>query len=332
VSLGGKSRRSPRTWGYWTEQKLSMLAAYLPAFSTASQKSSRILYLDLFAGQDRNLSRTTGEPISGSPRVALDTTPRFSKMIFFELPGQAERLEAELRGSFPGRDFEVIAGDCNDTIGGVLRRLKSAGWDWAPTFVLLDQQAAEIRWATLEAVAKFKHTSRSKAELWLLFAPSMLPRGLASVGPQDAERFAARVNAMFGNDLWRDAYAARKQGLLTGAELRDELLNLMRWRIEKDLGYRTTHSFAMKNTKGTDIYEMIFATDHSAGEKIMSHIYGKAAQAQPRMRADAVAKMEAEKEEKSGIMSLFGPLPRLIDTAPHYKHEPPREPYRLAGD
>lgn len=69
------SRGSTRTWGYWTEQKLSVLAAYLPAFTTASQRSPRTLYLDLFAGDDRNLSRTTGEEISGSPRVALDTAP-----------------------------------------------------------------------------------------------------------------------------------------------------------------------------------------------------------------------------------------------------------------
>jgi three-Cys-motif partner protein len=177
--------RSPRTWGFWTEQKLSMLAAYLPAFTTASQKSPRTLYLDLFAGQDRNLSRTTGEPISGSPRIALETTPPFSKAVFFELSNQAERLDAELRRSYPGRDFEVVSGDCNQTITATLERLTLADWHWAPTFVLLDQQAAEITWSTLQRLAAFKHPSRSKAELWLLFAHSMLPRGLASTDPRD---------------------------------------------------------------------------------------------------------------------------------------------------
>jgi three-Cys-motif partner protein len=74
-------RASLRTWDFWTEQKLSMLAAYLPAFTTASQRSPRTLYFDLFAGDHRNLSRRTGEPITGSPRVALNTTPQFSKVI-----------------------------------------------------------------------------------------------------------------------------------------------------------------------------------------------------------------------------------------------------------
>jgi hypothetical protein len=179
----GDSRcRTPRTWGYWTEQKLSTLAAYLPAFTTASQKSSRTLYLDLFAGQDRNLSRTTGEQISGSPRVALDTRPPFSKAIFFELPIQAEALAAELRSSYPTRDFEIVSGDCNQEIADVLAQLT-------------------------------------------------------------AEEF--------GTDLWRDAYFARKRSLITGAELRDELLNLMRWRLENVLGYKATHSFGMRNTKAS---------------------------------------------------------------------------------
>lgn len=28
-----------RSWGFWTEQKLAMLADYLPAFTTASKKA-----------------------------------------------------------------------------------------------------------------------------------------------------------------------------------------------------------------------------------------------------------------------------------------------------
>lgn len=320
---------SPRTWGYWTEQKLSMLAAYLHAFTTASKKSPRTLYLDLFAGQERNLSRTTGEPISGSPRIALETTPPFSKAVFFELPSHASRLEVALRASYPDRDFDVIAGDCNATISNVLHLARQDGWHWAPTFVLLDQHAAEIRWSTLEQLANFKDPSRSKAELWLLFAPSMLPRGLASSNPETAERFAGRITAMFGTDSWKDVYQARKQGFLTGAEQRDELLNLMRWRLETVLGYGATHSFTMKNTKETPLYEMIFATDHLAGEKIMSDIYAKAAVKRPQMRAEAVARLEADREDRSGVLSLFPPMPKSVKTVARYKHEPPRQPYQL---
>ena len=322
-------RRSPRTWGYWTEQKLSMLAAYLPAFTTASKRSPRTLHLDLFAGDNRNLSRTTGEEISGSPRVALNTVPAFAKVILFEMPAQAARLDAELRESYPDGDFEVIPGDCNEQVGPVLQRLTRDGWNWAPTFALVDQQAAEIRWSTLEQLSRFKRSDRSKAELWLLFAASMLPRGLASEDADAVERFADRITAMYGTEEWRDAYLGRLWHLLTGAELRDELLNLMRWRLEKVLGYHVTHSFEMKNTRGAPVYNMVFATDNPTGEKIMNHIYGKAAQVRPQMQAEAAAKLQEAKEEESGAPGLFPPIPKAVRPDDLYAHQPPGPPYQL---
>jgi three-Cys-motif partner protein len=332
VPQGDGRRQNRRTWGYWTEQKLSILADYLPAFTTASQSSRKTLYLDLFAGEDRNLSRTTGNPINGSPRVALNTMPAFSKVVLFELPAQAARLEAQLRADYEGRDFEVVPGDCNVTLAPLLRDLSSGGWDWAPTFALVDQYAAEVRWSTLEQLARFKRLGRSKVELWLLFAPSMLPRGLASEDAGAIERFAGRITNMYGTEEWRQAYAARQFGRLNGSGLRDELLNLMRWRLEDVLGYRVTHSFGMKNTRGREIYNMVFATDHPAGERIMNHIYGKAAEAQPFMQAEAAAKVQAEKEERSGVVGLFPPPPKPVESVKLYQHRPPWPPYELADE
>ena len=54
---------------------------------------------------------------------------------------------------FPGDNrYEVIEGDCNATIDEVLRELPPLRW--APTFAILDQQAAEIHWSTIEKVAE----------------------------------------------------------------------------------------------------------------------------------------------------------------------------------
>ena len=192
----------------------------------------------------------------------------------------------------------------------MLQRLTRDDWNWAPTFALVDQQAAEIRWSTLEQLSRFKRSDRSKAELWLLFAASMLPRGLASEDADAVERFADRITAMYGTEEWRDAYLAPAMALLTGAELRDELLNLMRWRLEKVLGYHVTHSFEMKNTRGAPVYNMVFATDHPAGERIMNHIYGKAAQVRPQMQAEAAAKLQEAKEEESGAPGCSHPSRR----------------------
>jgi three-Cys-motif partner protein len=329
MSRGDGASYPSRTWGFWTEHKLSMLSEYLTAFTTASKRSPSTLYLDLFAGRVRNISRTTGKTIDGSPRVALNTSPPFSKAVMFELAPQAQQLRNELTEFYPGRDFEVIKGDCNERIAPVLQRLTRDDWSWAPTFVLLDQQAAEIKWTTLDQISRFKLRGKPKAELWLLFAPSMLPRGLVNKDSSAVARFASRITAMYGCDDWLDPYTAKKRELMSPAELRDELLNLMRWRLEKVLGYRATHSFVMRNTGGSEIYRMVFATDHEAGERIMKAIYGNAAKAQPQMRAEATARLQARKEAESNAPGLFPPPRRPVKDVDLYQHEPPYEPYRL---
>jgi hypothetical protein len=53
-------------------------------------------------------------------------------------------------------------------------------------------------------------------------------------------RHAAKVDAMFGTLQWSELWNARRDNVIDGAQFRAELVNLMRWRLENDLGYRTT--------------------------------------------------------------------------------------------
>lgn len=312
-------------WGYWTEHKLEMLAKYLPAFTTASRTAGATIYLDLFAGAPQNISRTTGEPIEGSPRIALRTVPPFTKVVLFELPSRAAELETDLHREFGGRDWKVWSGDCNVMLDAALAEL--APLNYAATFALVDQIAAEVTWSTLEKLAGFKKGRKYKVELWLLFAHAMLPRGLGEC--ESFEAFAQRVYALYGSREWEPAYEARQRGDLDGAGLRHELLNLMRWRLQNRLGYAHTHAFEMKNTNGVPIYSMIFATDNAAGNKIMSHVYTKAAHKRPRMQAEAAVKVQARREERAGKLTLFGPMPRS-SSEELYVHEPPTLPYGMA--
>jgi hypothetical protein len=58
----------------------------------------------------------------------------------------------------------VYPGDCNFTIDQALCDLASVAS--APTFALVDQCAAAIRWEALVKPAGFKRQSPYKAELW----------------------------------------------------------------------------------------------------------------------------------------------------------------------
>jgi three-Cys-motif partner protein len=326
----------PRSWGWWTEQKLDVLGDYLAAFTKASTRAGATVYLDLFAGQAQNVSRGRNEhPIRGSARRALDTRPPFTVLRFFELESKAKTLDSALKAEYPGRDFRVVPGDCNATIAGALAAL--AGLNWAPTFALLDQQSTEVQWPTLQRLARHKRPGKPKTELWLLCASGMLPRGLKFRTETIDTTVADRMSSMFGTEIWTEALHAARENLLTGAEFRAELTNLMRWRLEQELKYKTTLVFKVTNTDHTGIFDMIFATDHWAGEKIMSDIYSRAERRRPALRHKAQLQRRQTREENRGVHGMFD----LDDLAPqlpssaafHIQNEqvPPHPPYRLPG-
>ena len=298
-----------REWQYWTRNKLEILAGYLPAFNVASTRSPERLYIDLMAGEPVNLERATGEQFDGSARVALLASPPFTRLAFCEMPDNASVLEADLRQRFPDRRFRVYPGDCNATIDQVLADL--APWRWAPTFAFADQQAAEIQWDTLVKVAAFRSGAR-KAELWILMSPAMIAKGVAGT---NGSVFANRVDMLYGTRDWRRIQLARRQAVISAEEYRDEMVNLLRWRLERELGYLLTVRVPMRMPNGMAIYDMLFATDHPVGDKIMTDLYRRAAEREPRMRQEAKAQSWRQRDDKLGRVALFEPDPSTIPVA-----------------
>ncbi len=327
----------PRSWGWWTEQKLDILGDYLAAFTRASTRARETVYLDLFAGQPDNVSRgRDAREIRGSARRALDARPQLTHLRFFELATNAGNLQQALTTKYPDRvkDFKVVPGDCNVTITAALTELASV--NWAPTFAFLDQQSTEVHWSTIERLARHKRADKPKAELWLLCASGLLPRGLRLRTERIDTTVAEKMTRMFGTDVWLEALNASRRGLLSGAQFRDELTNLMRWRLEHDLSYQATLDFQVTNTGGSEIFNMIFATDHWAGEKIMTDLYTAAERRQPELQKRAQFEQRQSREEKQGIYGLFD----ITDVAPssgqgsygyevRHQSSPPRQPYRL---
>jgi hypothetical protein len=79
----------------------------------------------------------------------------------------------------------------------------------------------------------------------------------------------------------------------------------MRWRLEQDLGYQTTLDFQVTNTSGNGIFDMIFATDHWAGEKIMTGLYSAVLRRRPALRQKAQLQRRQDREEARGVHGLF---------------------------
>jgi len=293
----------PREWSYWTRNKLEILSGYLPAFNRASQRSPERLYIDLMAGEAGNVDRHTSELFDGSARLALSASPGFTRLAFCELPGKAAALDSDLRARFPGRHFRVYSGNCNEEIVNILADLSK--WRRAPTFVFADQQAAEIRWKTVEQVAAFRAGTR-KAELWILMSPAMIAKGVAGT---EGAAFAARVDALYGGAWWRRIQSARDHKVISAEQYRDEMVNFLRIRLERKLGYAITARIPMHMTNGMPLYDMVFATDHPVGNKIMTDLFRKAAEREPGMRREAQAialrRRDQKRAEKTGAMPLI---------------------------
>lgn len=319
-----------RPWGFWTESKLDMLSAYLPAFTRACSRAPTTVYLDLFAGQAANISRDTGKPIDGSVRRALLTTPQFHVVRGFELnANRAASLQHAYRTEFPTRDVVVTPGDVHETLAASLHALSP--FKKAPTFAFVDPDGVEARWELLEALAGHR-TGQMKVELFILLVSPQITRVVNDkLDPDDLVHAQTQVTDLFGSDEWKPILSARHAGELSAARTRDELTNLMRWRIEKALGYKFTHTLRRTNVGGTPLYDMIFATDHPVGHKIMSSVYNTAARRFPQMREEARARRRDRREAESGGAGLFTyeqvALDAPLRSDETYEHTPPTPPY-----
>jgi three-Cys-motif partner protein len=291
-----------REWHYWTLNKLQILGDYLPAFNIASKKSRERIYLDLMAGQPENVESGTTNRFDGSVRLAMAADPPFTRLAFIEQnPTNAAALRADLENRHPGDvRGRVYAGDCNVAIDDALADLSQVRW--APTFAFIDQQSAEVSWSTIAKVSAFR-TGKYKTEMWILMSPAMIAKGIKGT---NGDAFAARVDGLYGNTEWRRIVAARDAGELEAEEMRDEMVNLFRWQMESTLNYVTTARIPMKMMNNTPVYDMVFATDHPTGLKIMSWLYEKAVAREPRMKNEV--RVRALNSDVDGLFAVTGDM------------------------
>jgi three-Cys-motif partner protein len=326
----GARRRPPRTWGVWSELKLEILKQYLARFTTAAKRQSpACVYIDAFAGTGTGVSRTTGEPFDGSPRIALQILPPFTHLYFCEMQTPAAHLDRALVRDFPrDRRYRVTAGDCNETIPLLLRRLRAQDLGWAPTFAFVDPDGMEVDFNTLRALAEHKRGYRKgsdrpefRAELWLLFPSTAVERVVSKEQRDNTEVTDSRATRLFGSTQWTQIHRLRTTGRLDASQARTSYVELMRCRLEAELGYQWAHALEMQDLVGRPVYHMILATDHPAGTKIMSHLYSWAVR-------EAPPRYDQAKQQLTGQQRLFDAPPVASDEP--YTYEKPVPP--LHGD
>lgn len=298
---------------------------YLVGFTNATKQFDEKVYIDLMSGDPENRAKYSLSTFNGSVRVALNIQPPFTRLAFFEKdPAKASRIDAEIGKIDPmGSRALVYKGDCNENVDQIYIDFKD--YRSKPTFVFMDQQGAEISWSTITKLSQFRIGS-TKSELWILMNPASIARGIKGSKYED---FRENVDLLYGSHEWSDIYRAQESGILNPTQVRDEMINLFRWQLERTLGYRFTLSIPMNNERGFPLYEMVFATDNAVGMKIMHSSYKKADRVEPGYRKEAIAARFGFRDQ-NGTPTLFAVEPGMVADPKKSKSDwiniPPSDP------
>lgn len=290
-----------RDVGPWTIVKFTFLREYLNAYVDATKRirtRSDVCFMDIFAGPGHDRERDTGHVVDGSPLIAMSLHSGFGRFIFLDIQEKNIRqLEHEAATRGLTNSTHTIIGDCNLAIDEALSYSPRRG----ATFCFIDPASGDAHWSTIKKIAQYKPEGSRKVELFILFPYDMaLVRFLArSEDPQllgrlDTER---RMNAVMPDTVrWKAVYQTRNRRLIRPSEARRRFAYIY-WMGLKDLGYQHVLQPKLLTTpKGRPLYFLYFASDHPAGERIMSHVLNKSRETNARERATQLEMQFSEEE------------------------------------
>jgi three-Cys-motif partner protein len=210
--------KAHRFGGDWTTSKLAILGDYMKGYTTALKSQPfRTAYVDAFAGTGYRTLASEGETtnvlfpdlaadapqalLDGSARIALKTTPRFSKYIFIEQSAKRCRELEALKGEFPevASDIDVRRGDANTEIRALCGKNKD--WSNRRAVMFLDPYGTQVEWATIEAIASTK-----AIDLWILFPLGIGVNRLLTRSGEIPASWRRRLDVLLGTEEWYDAF------------------------------------------------------------------------------------------------------------------------------
>jgi three-Cys-motif partner protein len=262
--------------GPWTEVKLDILKRYATAYSQilSSQRDPAFLhvYIDAFAGAGFHLSKSTGEMVRGSPLNALLVQPPFREFHLIDMDG--DKIEG-LRGYVGDRrDVRLYHGDCNQVL---LREVfpNVAFRDFKRGLCLLDPYKLTLQWKVIQEAG-----SMQSLDVFINFPIHDINRTVLHHNPEGVSATnIARMNAFWGDDTWRGVAYDKNLGLF--GEMEEKVSN-RRFAEEfrsclKEVAKfkRVPEPLAMRNSKGSTVYYLFFASQKDTAENIVKHIFDK---------------------------------------------------------
>ena len=200
--------------GSWTAEKLEIIKKYLEAYSKIMKKTPfNFAYIDAFAGTGyyKKVNRHEnslfmpefGENektfLDGSARIALSIEPSFDKYIFIEKDKDRYNELFKLKSAFPDKadSIEIVNSEANRFLISICNK----NWQYHRAVVFLDPFGMQIKWTTLEAIAKTE-----AIDLWFLFPLGQAVNRLLKRNGEINQANRNKLNNLFGADDWYDRF------------------------------------------------------------------------------------------------------------------------------
>jgi three-Cys-motif partner protein len=259
--------------GYWSEVKLDIVRKYASAYSTIMNKQKEIrsyLYIDAFAGAGVHIRKQTREFVAGSPLNALVISPAFPEYHFIDLDGD----KVDKLGNIVGKrsDVAIHKGDCNKVLlAEVFPRCRYE--DYRRALCLLDPYSLNVNWEVLQKAGQMK-----SIEIFYNFMIMDANMNIFGRSPDKVQTSqVARMDAVWGDHSWREAAYRKTPGLFSDMEEKitnEAVVNAFRDRLIKVAGFEyVPEPMPVRNSKGSVIYYLFFASPNRTGAKIVKNIF-----------------------------------------------------------
>lgn len=278
-----------------TEQKLVKLEEYLRTYSTALKKQNfRLIFFDAFAGTGDIQIGSEGallqnvddySPfIQGSADRALQLGTAFDEYIFVEKSRSkvAELENIKSKYSAIASRIDIRCADANQEL---LRFCQETDWAKCRAVVFLDPYGNQVKWKTIEAIAKTQGI-----DLWYLFPAGL---GVHRQISKDAKVHATHENSldeMLGTRDWRtafineeeseDLFGSRKDRTKTATP--ESITKFMIERMRSVFKGGVLDDWLPLGNKGMHMYSLLFAW---ANPSEKARLAGKLAKAVLRSKA-----------------------------------------------
>jgi three-Cys-motif partner protein len=261
--------------GPWSEIKLQILSEYNKAYSTIlSKQRLEHVYIDAFAGSGIHVSRKTGQMVPGSPKNALLVNPPFRHHYFIDLDGS--KVDSLRKQIGHRNDVTIEHGDCNQILlEKVFPNVRYE--DYRRGLCFIDPYGLHVSWDVVQTAAQMK-----SIEILLnfpLYDMNLNVLWRRKPTGQDHSQ-VERMNVFWGDDTWRDVVYDATGDLFGYPEkvpdANKAIANSYRDRLKKIAGFRyVPEPVPMKNSVGSVVYFLFFATHNSTGNKIVKYVFDK---------------------------------------------------------